>query len=738
MKGEVRTQIFQKFRRNLVGAEASESDFLNHDKKKAHKRVVDIFDGTDANYGNRKLGVYQSSDSHTLADIGITPTFFKVDDVITIEDIRQSLVDRDTRIRQSFEYKEVSYPRIESLRITSGFLVDQILDFHEGLNSILGAKGSGKSLAIEDLRFGLNQEPVLKEIKEDHFSKLEKCLKVHGSIMVNILDESGRRYSVVRTFNPTSGSPIKITDLSDNTSKDFQVSEVFPVLFLSQNEIIRIAEDSTGASLRAFIDRFFDFYRFQNEIERLTRQLSEVDDQLIDSLKAHLVVTDSQRKVSTAKEELEKLGRQITNAVFTKYAEQEQIGRAIQSQVDFIDSLVESLLLSERGYTDLAAPTTGEAKIDDDPAVKRASDVTVRAITELKAHFKETIAVLQRERVILQQEHDDWQAGFQSIRNEYDRVVKETGGTQVVLDQRRQRLLKELSNLERELARNTARGQQLRSVTERRNDVLDALDGAYKAYFEERQNRCKFFTDNSHGALTVTIQERQDRSEFKQQLLAFKRGTWLRDEDVERIASGILPRELISALLKFEHSGQTQKESLQALARRVGIREDQFERLAIHLLSEYQYKEILGLMYNTVPKDVPTISYKVAGQFKPLSELSVGQKAVALLIIALSDGSFPIVIDQPEDSLDLRTIWDDVCSTVREAKDQRQFIFTTHNSSVAVASDTDKFTIMQAEANRGQVVFSGSLNSRQIKNEVIDYLEGGSSTYDRKREKYGI
>src|SRR5208337_4590473 len=104
MKGEVRAQIFQKFRRNLVGAEASETDFQNDDRKRNHKRVVDIFDGTDPNYGKRKLGVYQSSDSHTLADIGSSPTFFKVDDGITIEDVRQSLIDRDTRIRHLFEY----------------------------------------------------------------------------------------------------------------------------------------------------------------------------------------------------------------------------------------------------------------------------------------------------------------------------------------------------------------------------------------------------------------------------------------------------------------------------------------------------------------------------------------------------------------------------------------------------------------------------------------------------------
>ncbi len=126
------------------------------------------------------------------------------------------------------------------------------------------------------------------------------------------------------------------------------------------------------------------------------------------------------------------------------------------------------------------------------------------------------------------------------------------------------------------------------------------------------------------------------------------------------------------------------------------------------------------------------------GSFKLLDELSVGQKAVALLIIALSDGTFPIVIDQPEDSLDLRSIWDDVCMKMRNSKEQRQFILTTHNSSVAVASDTDMFTILQASDTNGKVLYTGTLNRQEMRKEVIDYLEGGSDTYYLKRSKYAL
>jgi len=44
---------------------------------------------------------------------------------------------------------------------------------------------------------------------------------------------------------------------------------------LSQNEIINIAESKTEQI--AFIDRFFDFRKFQQEIADLERTLGELD-----------------------------------------------------------------------------------------------------------------------------------------------------------------------------------------------------------------------------------------------------------------------------------------------------------------------------------------------------------------------------------------------------------------------------------------------------------------------------
>jgi hypothetical protein len=108
-----------------------------------------------------------------------------------------------------------------------------------------------------------------------------------------------------------------------------------------------------------------------------------------------------------------------------------------------------------------------------------------------------------------------------------------------------------------------------------------------------------------------------------------------------------------------------------------------------------------------------------------------------MLIIALSDGIMPIVIDQPEDSLDIRSIWDDMCLKLRAGKEERQFVFTTHNSSLAVAADTDCYLILEGSASHGEVVHIGSMDHRPVSEEVLKYLEGGPLTYDLKFAKYG-
>jgi len=72
------------------------------------------------------------------------------------------------------------------------------------------------------------------------------------------------------------------------------------------------------------------------------------------------------------------------------------------------------------------------------------------------------------------------------------------------------------------------------------------------------------------------------------------------------------------------------------------------------------------------------------------------------------------------------------------SKRGRQFVFTTHNSSLAVASDSDKFIVLAADAKHAQVVLDGAIDSDEVRQEVVKLLEGGEPTYFLKQRKYNI
>jgi Fe-S cluster assembly ATPase SufC len=98
----------------------------------------------------------------------------------------------------------------------------------------------------------------------------------------------------------------------------------------------------------------------------------------------------------------------------------------------------------------------------------------------------------------------------------------------------------------------------------------------------------------------------------------------------------------------------------------------------------------------------------------------------------------PVIIDQPEDALDVTSVWEDVAKKLRRGKNSRQFILTTHNSSVAVAADSDQFIILSAGATAGKIIASGAIDRPEVRDLVINHLEGGPEPYGLRAQKYHI
>ena len=293
--------------------------------------------------------------------------------------------------------------------------------------------------------------------------------------------------------------------------------------------------------------------------------------------------------------------------------------------------------------------------------------------------------------------------------------------------------LEETKNRER-LLQDKSNG--LRVTNQKREERIRALFDVYAEYSEERKAKCAKFETESNGRLRLVLHESTNVDEFKAKLKTLKKGSYLRDVEIDQLCEKMTPHEFILEILRFQVSRDPKK--FQAFAERAGVDEQRMRSLCEFLLAEVKYEDLLSLQYRAHPQDRPEIRFKVwEDKYELIREVSVGQKCTAMLIMALSDGAFPIVIDQPEDSLDFRSVWDDMCVKIRKGKESRQFIFTTHNSCLAVASDTDKYIIVESDARKGKVIASGALETTGVKADVINYLEGGRTTYEAKATKYG-
>lgn len=126
--------------------------------------------------------------------------------------------------------------------------------------------------------------------------------------------------------------------------------------------------------------------------------------------------------------------------------------------------------------------------------------------------------------------------------------------------------------------------------------------------------------------------------------------------------------------------------------------------------------------------------------YRPLSELSPGQKSTAVLLLTLQSGAEPLLIDQPEDDLDNRPVYDDVVQRFRSAKRRRQLLVATHNANSPVLGDAEQIVVLDAvsaDPARGEVRAHGPIDDRGVRTAAEQILEGGETAFRRRRERCG-
>lgn len=154
-------------------------------------------------------------------------------------------------------------------------------------------------------------------------------------------------------------------------------------------------------------------------------------------------------------------------------------------------------------------------------------------------------------------------------------------------------------------------------------------------------------------------------------------------------------------------------------------------------------------------------SYQLKYQNDLFGEMSEGKQAFVILKLLLdfSDKKCPILIDQPEDSLDNRAIFQELVEYIKSKKKERQIILVTHNSNVVVSADSENVIVANQNGTNSKndagckfQYVSGALEmtkdkdeseeiilkSQGIREHVCEILEGGRAAFEKRERKYGF
>lgn len=137
-----------------------------------------------------------------------------------------------------------------------------------------------------------------------------------------------------------------------------------------------------------------------------------------------------------------------------------------------------------------------------------------------------------------------------------------------------------------------------------------------------------------------------------------------------------------------------------------------------------------------------TVRYEINYDGVDIRKLSPGTRGIVLLLLylALDDqDDRPLIIDQPEENLDPKSVNDELVPLFIEAKKRRQVIMVTHNANLVVNTDADQIVIAEAGPHPvgglPPITYCGAgLEDRDIRSEVCKILEGGEPAFqDRAR-----
>lgn len=723
-----------------------------------------ILAGQNKEWGNKPLAVFQTSDNRArdFAQLGTHVTWVKWASP-TAEALRQACLSRHSRVA-------VVEPRMPETRITrlevtnSKFLGPIALEFNPQYSALIGGRGTGKSTVLEYLRWALCDQPAgaaaedeLADFQRRRSSLVANTLIPHGAaIDVSFLLDSVPH--VVRR-KATGELSLKIADRPFETCSEDNVRELLPIRAYSQkqlsavgarlDELRRFVYAPIQASITAREERIATLRAdLRAEFTRLERYRT-----LQSEVTAHHLESESLlQRVKKLRDSLQGLSAD-DQAIIARQAEYEAEQRVVQGLDRDISTVRRALDTSISEIAELPSKFDLRAGTPNRELLRALHTGAEQALAGVRESLRDLRKRVGDEAVdpivrALFAQKKEWSEKRETHRQQYEEAKKRSTV--------HQETLRQIQTLE-------ARQDALTVITDDKAQQIKALGDPetqfstlrtqWNQLHRERADalggQCAQLTELSKGRLNATLNRAADIEPLAERLVQFLRGTKIRADKIGQLAdqvknasdpldawSAILTDLLSLARLKVDDEATAVLPSTPRLES-AGITAK--ERLAVaRQLDPAAWIELAVFDL----KDMPVFQYQIrADDFIPFQDASPGQQATVLLSILLSQDGPPLLIDQPEDDLNMKII-NEIVETLWGAKTHRQVIFVSHNANLVVNGDAELVICCDYRTSGtesgGKIKLTGAIDMPDIRTEITDVMEGGAEAFQLRQTKYGF
>jgi hypothetical protein len=652
---------------------------------------------------------------------------------VSIEGLRQAFLDPGSRIRlkpKTGRLEPEEHIELLELAWQGGFLDGCTIRLNPNLNVLVGGRGTGKSTVVESLRAVLGLDPVGDEARKAHEGIVRHVLRSGTRIVLRVRAHrpAVREYTIERTLP----NPPVVKDAQGN------VSNLSPLEVMPRIEVFGQHEISELTRSREKLTRLLD--RFVERDDALPRRKAELRRELE---KNRRTLLDVRKEVHQIDERLAALpGLEETLKRFKDAGLEEKLKEQslIVREERVLASIPERLAPFRGCLEDLKREIPidraflSPKALEDLPGKEILSRLNA-VFEKLDADFATTAAsleaALKRADEGVSAVRNDWSSRKAQVQVAYEKILRELQKSRVDGEEfiRLRRQIEELRPLRER--KKQAQNLEKEQASRRRNLLVD-WENSKAEEFRLLDRAAKKVSQRLRERVQVDVSAAGDREPL------FR---ILRDDVGGRLS------EAIESLRQTRDLSLTQlveacKAGSDEVTKRFGITPAQAARLAqadpaiLMRIEELELSPTTTIRLNTAPQGEPPA-------WSALEDLSTGQKATAVLLLLLESDA-PLVVDQPEDDLDNRFITEGIVPRMREEKQRRQFLFSTHNANIPVLGDAELIIGLAAsgEANGGHARIApehmGSIDDRPVRELVEEILEGGREAFERRRRKYGF